>query len=129
MESYSKALNAGQYPLSVLALSKSCALAYQRGLYGNTMTSNPRAMDIGVAVLASLSDGLRDNIRARGRELLAKFVALADDIDGAVVSTNLSLTSRDRRSWRAHPAKDHVRIGRNTRHRPTSGHRLLRHAD
>jgi acetylornithine/succinyldiaminopimelate/putrescine aminotransferase len=87
MESYSKALNAGQYPLSVLALSQSCARAYQRGLYGNTMTSNPRAMDIGLAVLGSLSDGLRDNIRARGHELLAKFVALADDTDGAVVST------------------------------------------
>jgi acetylornithine/succinyldiaminopimelate/putrescine aminotransferase len=86
MESYSKALNAGQYPLSVLALSDPCARAYRRGLYGNTMTSNPRAMDIGVAVLDSLSDGLRDNIRARGRELLAKLGALAGDTDGAIVN-------------------------------------------
>jgi acetylornithine/succinyldiaminopimelate/putrescine aminotransferase len=87
MESYSKALNAGQYPLSVLALSDSCAQAYRRGLYGNTMTSNPRAMDIGVAVLDSLSDGLRENIRTRGRELLAKLGALAGDTDNAVVNT------------------------------------------
>jgi acetylornithine/succinyldiaminopimelate/putrescine aminotransferase len=87
MESYSKALNAGQYPLSVLALSESCAEAYQRGLYGNTMTSNPRAMDIGLAVVNSLNDDLRENIRARGRELVEKLAGLADATDGAVLST------------------------------------------
>ena len=86
MEGYSKALNGGQYPLSVLALSDDCAQSYRRGMYGNTMTSNPRAMDIGVAVLDSLSDGLRDNIRARGRDLLAKLAALADETDSAVIS-------------------------------------------
>lgn len=86
MESYSKALNAGQYPLSVLALSDSCASAYRRGLYGNTMTSNPRAMEVGSAVLDLLSDDLRENIAARGRELVAGLAALADDTDGAVVS-------------------------------------------
>jgi acetylornithine/succinyldiaminopimelate/putrescine aminotransferase len=87
MESYSKALNAGQYPLSVLALSESCAEAYQRGLYGNTMTSNPRAMDIGLAVVNSLNDDLRENIRSRGRELVEKLATLADQTDGAVLST------------------------------------------
>ena len=86
MESYSKALNAGQYPLSVLALSDMCAKAYQRGLYGNTMTSNPRAMEIGSAVLDSLDDGLRENIRARGSELLTKLGALGDEIESAVIS-------------------------------------------
>lgn len=86
MESYSKALNAGQYPLSVLALSEFCTRSYRHGLYGNTMTSAPRAMDVGVAVLDSLSDGLRENIRARGHELLTKFRALADDTDDAVIS-------------------------------------------
>ncbi len=84
IESYSKALNAGQYPLSVLALSQSCAQSYRRGLYGNTMSSNPRAMDIGIAVLDSLSGELRDNIRSRGRQLLAKLATLADDTDGAI---------------------------------------------
>ncbi|MBT8107093.1 MAG: aminotransferase class III-fold pyridoxal phosphate-dependent enzyme [Gammaproteobacteria bacterium] len=85
IESYSKALNAGQYPLSVLALSDACAQAYRRGLYGNTMTSSPRAMDIGVAVLNLLTDELRENIRVRGRELLAGLAALTGDTDGAVV--------------------------------------------
>ena len=86
MESYSKALNGGQYPLSVLALSEKCARTYQRGVYGNTMTSNPRALDIGVAVLDLLTDDLRENIRVRGRELVEKLEALAKDTDGAVTS-------------------------------------------
>ena len=86
MESYSKALNGGQYPLSVLALSDSCAGAYRRGLYGNTMTSTPRAMDIGIAVLDLLNDELRENIRARGSELVTKLAALKDETDGAIVS-------------------------------------------
>ena len=86
MESYSKALNAGQYPLSVLALSEACANAYRHGLYGNTMTSNPRAMDIGMAVLDLLSDELRENIHHCGRYMLTKLAALVDETDGAVVS-------------------------------------------
>jgi acetylornithine/succinyldiaminopimelate/putrescine aminotransferase len=86
MESYSKALNAGQYPLSVLALSEACADAYRHGLYGNTMTSNPRAMDIGMAVLDSLDDALRENIEASGRYMLEKLVGLVEETDGAVVS-------------------------------------------
>ena len=86
MESYSKALNAGQYPLSVLALSEASASAYRRGLYGNTMTSNPRAMDVAVAVLESLTDDLRDNISLRGRELVDGLAALVDEADGAVIS-------------------------------------------
>jgi acetylornithine/succinyldiaminopimelate/putrescine aminotransferase len=86
MESYSKALNAGQYPLSVLALSDACAQTYRRGLYGNTMTSNPRAMDVAVAVLESLNDDLRNNIRERGRDLVDGLAALMDDTNGAVLS-------------------------------------------
>ena len=50
-ETYSKALNAGQYPLSVLAVSERAAGLYQKGIYGNTMTTNPRAMDVACAVL------------------------------------------------------------------------------
>ncbi len=84
MESYSKALNAGQYPLSVLALSERCAASYRRGLYGNTMTSNPRCLDIAIAVLDSLTDERRENIRVRGRELVEKLGALAKETGGAV---------------------------------------------
>ncbi len=107
MESYSKALNAGQYPLSVLALSEACADAYRHGLYGNTMTSNPRAMDIGVAVLNTLSDELRENIHQRGRDMLAKLVALVDETDGAVVSaqgTGLLLSCELHERYKVHGA-------------------------
>lgn len=86
MESYSKALNAGQYPLSVLALSETCARDYRPGVYGNTMTSNPRALDIAVVVLDSLNDELRENIRARGGDLVKRLAALADDTAGAVTA-------------------------------------------
>jgi acetylornithine/succinyldiaminopimelate/putrescine aminotransferase len=84
MESYSKALNAGQFPLSVLALAKKAADTYQRGLYGNTMTTNPRSLDIAVAVLESITPELRENIRKRGKQIVAGFAALADETDGAV---------------------------------------------
>jgi acetylornithine/succinyldiaminopimelate/putrescine aminotransferase len=84
IESYSKALNAGQFPLSVLALSKRAAGLYKQGLYGNTMTTNPRALDIAMAVLDSFSPGLRENIRQRGRELVQGLAELADSTDGGV---------------------------------------------
>lgn len=87
MESYSKALNAGQYPLSVLALSAQAAATYQHGLYGNTMTTNPRALDIAVAVLDSFDSARRENICARGRELVSGLAALADETNGGITST------------------------------------------
>ena len=51
METYSKALNAAQYPLSVLAVNERAAGLYRKGVYGNTMTTNPRALDVACAVL------------------------------------------------------------------------------
>jgi acetylornithine/succinyldiaminopimelate/putrescine aminotransferase len=77
METFSKALNAGQYPLSVIALSGPVAAQYVTGLYGNTMTGNPRAMEVGCTVLDSVTDAVRENIRARGLEFIEKFKGLA----------------------------------------------------
>ncbi len=79
METYSKALNAGQYPLSVVAVNERAAGLYRKGTYGNTMTANPRALDVGVAMLAMLTPELRANIRERGREAVAKLEALKDE--------------------------------------------------
>jgi acetylornithine/succinyldiaminopimelate/putrescine aminotransferase len=84
METYSKALNAGQYPLSVLATNERAAAIYARGTYGNTMTANPRALDVACAVLAQLTPELRNNIRERGRQAIAGLEALKSELGGLV---------------------------------------------
>lgn len=84
MESYSKALNAGQYPLSILALSEEAAGLYRKGIYGNTMTANPRAMDVGTAVLRMVTPEVRRNIVERGEEFVEKLQALAEELDGPI---------------------------------------------
>ena len=85
LETYSKALNAGQYPLSVLALMENSASLYRHGVYGNTMTTNPRALDVACEVLASITPEVRANIEVRGRELVSKLKALAGELDGEIV--------------------------------------------
>jgi len=84
METYSKALNAGQYPLSVLAVNERAAGLYRKGVYGNTMTTNPRAMDVAVAVLEQLTPELRANIRQRGAEAVRKLEALKTELGGLI---------------------------------------------
>lgn len=76
LESWSKAINAGQYPLSVLGCGARAAALYVRGIYGNTMTTNPRALEVAIAVLESLTPEIRENIRVRGEEFVAKLNAL-----------------------------------------------------
>ena len=80
MEAYSKALNAGQYPLSVLAMNGKAAELYRSGIYGNTMTSNPKALDIASAVIDSLDSETRNNICERGEELKDKLSELAIEL-------------------------------------------------
>lgn len=84
METYSKAVNAGQYPLSVLALGARAAAIYRKGTYGNTMTGNPRALDIACTVLGQLTPELRANIRNRGVELVKKLTALKNELPGLI---------------------------------------------
>jgi acetylornithine/succinyldiaminopimelate/putrescine aminotransferase len=86
METYSKALNAGQYPLSILAMNERAAHLYRTGIYGNTMTANPRAMDVGTAVLGMVTAEVRKNIQDRGREFVEKLEALAEELDGPITA-------------------------------------------
>jgi acetylornithine/succinyldiaminopimelate/putrescine aminotransferase len=86
VESFSKALNAGQYPMSVLALSAESARLYRYGVYGNTMTTNPRALDVATTVLGSITPELRANIAERGKELVTKLEGLAAELDGDIVA-------------------------------------------
>jgi len=88
METYSKALNAGQLPLSVLALTEPTAELYVKGVYGNTMTANPRALEVGCAVLDSVDDALRQNVRRRGDELLRELEQLADEHPDLITSVH-----------------------------------------
>ena len=90
METYSKALNAGQYPMSILAMNERAAGLYRKGIYGNTMTTTPRAMDVGTAVLEMITDDIRENIVQRGEEFKNKLEALAGDFDGEI--TNIQVT-------------------------------------
>ena len=86
METYSKALNAGQFPLSVVAFREGAADQYVKGIYGNTMTSNPRALELGCAVLDMVDDRTRENIRVRGAELKARLEDLQREDPGAILS-------------------------------------------
>ena len=84
METWSKALNAGQYPLSVVGLSERAAELYVVGIYGNTMTTNPRALETAVSVLDRITPELRTNIKERGLEFVAKLRALAEEMPGTI---------------------------------------------
>ncbi len=78
METFSKAINGGHYPLSVLAISQQISDKFQVGLYGNTMTSNPKALDVGTAVLNQITPELKKNIVEKGNLMLDKFNLLKD---------------------------------------------------
>ncbi|WP_159016230.1 aminotransferase class III-fold pyridoxal phosphate-dependent enzyme [Cognatiluteimonas profundi] len=84
METYSKALNAGQFPMSVLAVNTRAAAMYRSGVYGNTMTTNPRALDVACAVLAQITPELRANIRQRGSDAIAMLEALKAELGGMI---------------------------------------------
>ena len=85
LETWSKALNAGQFPLSVLGLSPRASELYVVGIYGNTMTTNPRALETAVAVLDQITPELRKNIRERGVELISKLEQLAAEFPTVIV--------------------------------------------
>lgn len=84
LETWSKALNAGQYPLSVLGLNERASKLYVVGIYGNTMTTNPRALETAIAVLDRITPELRQNIRDRGVEFVEKLNALAEENPGTI---------------------------------------------
>ena len=85
METYSKAINGGQYPLSVLAVSESAGALYKKGIYGNTMSTNPRALDVACAALETLTPALRANIRARGTQFIERLNQLKAELPGLIV--------------------------------------------
>ncbi|MBT3970593.1 MAG: aminotransferase class III-fold pyridoxal phosphate-dependent enzyme [Euryarchaeota archaeon] len=83
-ETWSKALNAGQYPLSVVGLSEKAADMYVVGIYGNTMTTNPRALETAIAVLDRVTPELRRNIIDMGRVFVQKLEELSSEFPGCI---------------------------------------------
>jgi len=79
LETYSKAVNAGQFPLSVLALRDPIAKLYQKGVYGNTMTSNPKSLEVAIEVLSGITPEFRKNISDRGVEFVDKLKKLQEE--------------------------------------------------
>jgi acetylornithine/succinyldiaminopimelate/putrescine aminotransferase len=57
---------------------------YKKGIYGNTMTTNPRALDVACTVLALFTPELRSNIRNRGVEFLDKLNKLKHELPGLI---------------------------------------------
>ena len=68
----------------MVAVTEKAAACYKRGLYGNTMTANPRALDVACTVLASLTPALRSNIQQRGRDAVALLEALQAELNGPI---------------------------------------------
>ena len=85
LETWSKAVNAGQYPFSVLGMNYRASELYVNGIYGNTMTTNPRALETASAVLDNITPDLRKNIREKGAELVEKLNALEKEFPEYVV--------------------------------------------
>jgi acetylornithine/succinyldiaminopimelate/putrescine aminotransferase len=110
-------LNAGQYPLSVLAMNEHAAKLYRKGVYGNTMTTNPRALDVAYAVLEAVTPELRRNIRERGAELLTKFEALQQEAGGRITGAqgtglllSVGLDSNRFKSYGANSIEEYMRL-------------------
>ncbi|MCP4411541.1 MAG: aminotransferase class III-fold pyridoxal phosphate-dependent enzyme, partial [Gammaproteobacteria bacterium] len=73
-----------QYPFSVLAMTEKIENLYQKGVYGNTMTTNPRALDIAAQVLTMVTPKVRQNIQQKGEMLVARLKQLAKELGGLI---------------------------------------------
>lgn len=92
IEVFSKAINAGQYPLSIISVNEKTAEYYKYGIYGNTMTGNPRALDVAEHVLQQLSDDLTSKIQDHGlyfKKSLSKLTEAYPEICGEVLGQGL----------------------------------------
>jgi len=86
METYSKALNAGHYPLSVLAMNEKAASLYVVGIYGNTMTANHKALDVAYEVLTHMTPEIKQNIRDMGQLFKQKLNDLKERLNGEITA-------------------------------------------
>ena len=88
-EVFSKAINGGQFPVSVIALSDRAVASFKRGVYGNTMTTNPRACDVVSSIVGSLSEensDVRKNIEEMGKYAVSQFQHLQKKYSKAITN-------------------------------------------
>lgn len=84
METFSKTINGGQFPVSVLAITEPISRLYTVGIYGNTMTANPRGLEVIIAMMEGMTPVIRRNIVERGREMLGKLRKIQEEFSPAV---------------------------------------------
>ena len=75
-----------QFPLSVVGMTAEVADLYVTGIYGNTMTTNPRALETAIAVLERITPELRQNIRDRGDDLVLGLQGVMEEFPEAILS-------------------------------------------
>lgn len=117
LETWSKALNAGQYPLSVLGMNRHAAALYRKGVYGNTMTANPRALDVAITVLNLVTPEIRRNIVERGLEFIDKFSRLSREMDGRITRVqgtgllfSIELDGQRYKAYGSHSTEEYLRM-------------------
>lgn len=89
-EVYSKAINASQYPVSCVAMTARAEESFRHGVYGNTMTCNPRACRVTASVLNQMTDEIRANIVNMGLLAKQKYEALRKEEPFSKLITNIS---------------------------------------
>ncbi|KAF4707733.1 hypothetical protein FOZ62_005256, partial [Perkinsus olseni] len=89
-EVWSKAINGGQYPVSILAMNERASTYYRHGVYGNTMTGNPRACAVTSSVLKEIYNNphIRRNIIDMGQYAINQYKRLQDKFPHAVVDVS-----------------------------------------
>jgi acetylornithine/succinyldiaminopimelate/putrescine aminotransferase len=83
-EVWAKAINAGQYPCSLIALTAYGAKWWKMGIYGNTMTGNPRACAVCTAVLNQITPDFRKGVVEKGKYVLKKYEELRKELPNAI---------------------------------------------
>lgn len=69
METFSKAIHGGQFPVSLLAVGGRARWRYTHTVYGNTLTANARGLAVATACLEAMTPHVRSNVVEMGRRL------------------------------------------------------------
>ena len=91
-EIFSKAISSGQYPLSVVAMRDEISSKFKPGIYGNTMTSNPKALEMGLESLKRIDNNVISNIHTQGerfKEMLHRIKDKYPEISTHVTGSGL----------------------------------------